>query len=141
MASEEDRQTKPASLRKLILNVLSDVDVDWHRLLFESVSSKGMHLWMADRQWLLPGVKCALVDPNSSSLPAVIAEELKVFLRRMSERGCQCRTDHNTSTGGPQECGMRDFALATTSTEKFCCAKRYWSWDSSQQIDRKVSHF
>lgn len=87
MVSEADGQNKATALRKLVLSVLSDANVDWRRLLFESVSSKGMHRWMADRQWLLPGLKGAPLDLNSSSLPTVIADELEVFLARNAENG------------------------------------------------------
>jgi hypothetical protein len=87
MASEEDRQIKHAYLRKLVFSSLSDINMDWRRLLFESVSSKGMHRWMADRQWLLPGMENALVELNSSPLPAIISNELEAFLTRMARKG------------------------------------------------------
>ncbi|KAH8799692.1 kinase-like domain-containing protein [Xylogone sp. PMI_703] len=67
--SENHRlHSSSGSLSNYILSVWSDHYLDWRRLLFESVTSKGVHIWMANRSWLLAGMKDA---PHDFSLDSV----------------------------------------------------------------------
>lgn len=40
------------SMSKRALSCLSAPDVDWRRHIFDAADSKGLHMWMAKRDWL-----------------------------------------------------------------------------------------
>jgi hypothetical protein len=61
--------SRKSSLSRSISSVLSTPDVDWRHLVFEAASSKGLHKWMAQRDWLLHGSRNGLQDLSSIALP------------------------------------------------------------------------
>lgn len=44
----------PSTLGQQISLALSPVDIDFHQCFFESITSKGMHRWLAQQGWKLP---------------------------------------------------------------------------------------
>ncbi|KND91751.1 hypothetical protein TOPH_03792 [Tolypocladium ophioglossoides CBS 100239] len=85
MVRAEGDQVNSVPYGNFVLSALSDDKIDWQRLLFESVSSRGLHRWMADRLWLLPSMNSAAVELNSSALSVIVADELGLFLTKIKE--------------------------------------------------------
>ncbi|KAL1845130.1 hypothetical protein VTK73DRAFT_1064 [Phialemonium thermophilum] len=48
------------AIRELMTIILTDPDVDWRHLVFEAAFSKGLHVWMAKRSWLITGTRAGL---------------------------------------------------------------------------------
>lgn len=63
LSSTVETKFATLSIRRLVPLCLKDPDVDWEQLIFEAACSKGLHQWMADRSWLLPGTIACRGDP------------------------------------------------------------------------------
>jgi hypothetical protein len=62
-----------------MVTVLANLDVDWQYLVIEACFSKGPHVWMANRAWLLHGGKMrSVADVTPEKLMHEVEEFLKV---------------------------------------------------------------
>jgi len=82
-------------------SVLSNASADWRDLFFQAACSKGLHSWMAKRDWLIPGTKEGW--EGLIPLERTLRNEASSFLSVVaaSEQG-PCRLAlENASEGGP----------------------------------------
>jgi hypothetical protein len=65
-------QSGPSTLAQQISLALSPEDIDFHQCFLESITSKGMHRWLAQQGWKLPR-KC-----STEHAPTAMVEDKKI---------------------------------------------------------------
>ncbi|KAK0609274.1 hypothetical protein B0T17DRAFT_546939 [Bombardia bombarda] len=93
---ESDNKYCSPSLARQMLSALSDPNVDWKRLLFESVFSRGTHSWMTKRSWLIGGIRRSSAE-WSHGLELLtekhLGSHIESFLRKMETNGQHLDSD------------------------------------------------
>jgi hypothetical protein len=75
--SQGDRR----SLAQAMKIVVSDPDVGWRYLIIEACFSRGLHAWLTNRSWLMPGTRGDLARLDEFP-PEKIMFEVEEFLGR-----------------------------------------------------------
>lgn len=100
---EKNATTPP--IKQLAPLCLEDPDVDWKQLIFEAAYSKGLHKWMAERSWLLPGT-IAWRD-NPGMLDDVLGireneESRDLTAQRWRDLESEATKERNEGVGSPE---------------------------------------
>ena len=78
-----------APLALQIHESLSDPNADWKRLLVDSVFSKGTHVWMDEREWLVGLIRpspCRWSRHPDEFFKARLPAEMEAFLEKNGQR-------------------------------------------------------
>ena len=86
---------KEEILNHMLLN-LSNPRHDWHCMIFEAASSKGLHKWLADRRWLFWASDEQGEKEWMNISRTLVPEEINNFLS--SEVAIKCRVEKNDIT-------------------------------------------
>jgi hypothetical protein len=58
----DPKQGGRRALAQVMKVVVSDPDVSWRYLIIEACFSRGLHAWLANRSWLMPGTRGELAS-------------------------------------------------------------------------------
>lgn len=82
-----------SSLAKTMQLVLSEQDANWRYLIIEACFSRGLHAWLARRDWLLHGTRGAMSALPNTSLGELVRDEAEKFLEDESKEESVNRAD------------------------------------------------